>query len=178
MQKPNGRLDMFSAKQTVLAAIGLGIILAGCGGDSSPTAPDPVMDLWTTVTVTSVEVIKDGDGIEGQGEFYFFRKVGGTGIGWTRNLSSGESDPVNWTKKMRQVDYKGDGYFFAIEFRCTEYDQNILGDVYPDSDMDDRHASANYVMSPDLNETNYITLGNDQCKVRLHYKIESLLIAE
>jgi len=178
LQKSNGMLDVFSAKLAVLAAIVVGIILAGCGDDSSPIAPDSVMDLWTTVTVTSVEVIKDGDGIEGQGEFYFYRQVGGTGIGWTANLSSGESDPVNWTKRMHQVDYKGEGYSFSIEFRCTEYDRNILGNVYPDSDMDDRHATANYVMSPDLNETNYITLGNDKCKVLLHYAIASSLVAE
>lgn len=163
------------AKLTALAAIAVAVFLAGCGSDDSPASPKPTMNLRTQVTVTRVEVIKDGDGIEGRGEFYFFRYVGGTGIGWTRNLSSGQSDEVNWTKTMLQRDYKGEGHSFYVEFRCTEYDRNILGDVYPDSDMDDRRGAANYIMRPDLVETNYITLGNDRCKVRLHYSITSSL---
>lgn len=165
---------MLRTKLTILAAIAATALLAGCGSDS-PTAPDPVMNLRTTVTVTRVEVIKDCDGIEGRGEFYFYRYVGGTGIGWTRNLSTGQSDNVNWTKTMLQRDYTGEGHPFYVEFRCTEYDQNILGDVYPDSDMNDRRGAANYVMRPDLAETNYITLGTDRCKVRLHYRITSAL---
>lgn len=166
---------MLIAKPTALAAITVAVVLTGCGSDRSPTSPDPVMNLRTQVTVTSVEVIKDCDGIEGSGEFYFYRQVGGTGIGWTRNLSSGQSDVVNWTVTMLQRGYTGEGHSFSVEFRCTEYDQNILGKIYPDSDMDDRRGVANYVMSPDLAETNYITLGTDRCKVRLHYKIASSL---
>ena len=42
--------------------------------------------------------------------------------------------------------------------------------------MNDRSAVANYVTSPDLQQTNYITLGNDKCKVRLHYTISSRLV--
>lgn len=167
---------MLRTRLTALSAIVAAAVLTGCGSDS-PTSPEPVMNLRTQVTVTRVEVIKDGDGIEGRGEFYFYRYVGGTGIGWTRNLSSGQSDEVNWTKTLLQRDYTGEGHQFYVEFRCTEYDQNILGDVYADSDMDDRRGAANYFMSPDLAETNYITLGNDRCKVRLHYRITSSLEA-
>lgn len=165
-------------KLIALAATSAALALTGCSGDGgSPLAPDaePTMNLRTTVTVSSVQVIKDGDGIEGQGEFYFWRKVGGTGFGWTRNLSTGESDVVDWTTTMLQRDYTGQGYPFDITFRCTEYDQNIAGDTYPDSDMNDREATAHYVQSPDLQETNYITLGNDRCRVRMHYTITSSL---
>jgi len=163
----------------LLAAMAAALVLTGCsGGGSSPTSPpdvQPTVNLSTTVTIISVKVLQDGDGIEGRGEFYFWRQVSGSGRGWSRDLSPGEIDPVDWTVTLGQNDYRGEGLAFGIEFRCTEYDQDILGNIYADSDMDDRHATANYVMSPDLTESNYITLGNDKCKVRMYYKINSTL---
>lgn len=171
---------MFRTMLIALAVTAAAFSLTGCSDDgSSPTGPtnaEPTMDLRTVITVTKVDVIHDGDGIEGGGEFYFYRQVGGTGIGWTRNLSSGQSTTVNWNKTLLQRDYEGEGHPFSVMFRCTEYDQNIWGDVYPDSDMNDRGATANYISHPGLSETNYITLGNDQCKVRMHYRITSQLV--
>jgi hypothetical protein len=155
--------------------------IGGCGDDSSPAAPevapDPSYDLYTYVTVSRVDVIKDGDGIEGQGEFWFYRQVGGTGYGWGDDVPSGGSSIVDWTKTMRYQDYDPEvPHSFEVMFQATEYDQNILGEVYADSDMDGRSATASYVMSPTLTETNYITLGNDKCKVRMHYSIRSELV--
>lgn len=169
-----------SARNLLLAAAAaLGTILGGC--DSSPTDPggapaDPVMNLETYVTVTHVEVLKDGDGVEGKGEFYFYRQVSGSGIGWEAQLSSGQSQTLNAKYTLVTRNYTGTGLGFRIEFRATEWDKNILGEVYADKDMDDRRAAASYVSSPDLRETNYITLGNDQCRVRLHYTITSALV--
>ncbi len=149
--------------------------LAGC--DVSPTAPaDPVMDLETTVTFTRVEVLKDGDGIEGKGEFWFFRTVNGSGAGWGGTLSSGDTQPLNKTVTRRQRGYTGTGDELAITFEATEYDADITGKTYADSDMDHRSATARYTMSPDLQDRNYITLGNDKCRVRLHYTVSSLLV--
>jgi hypothetical protein len=170
-----------SARSLFLVAAALSVPLLGGCSESSPTGPDPVedpvMNLETDVTVTRVEAIKDGDGIEGRGEFYFYRQVGGSGIGWEANLSSGQSQTLNWKKVLLNRNFDGTGTPFTVEFQATEYDKDITGHVYADSDMDARMAAAHYVTSPDLQETNYITLGNDKCKVRLHYTIRSHLVA-
>ena len=132
--------------------------------------------LTTKVTVTKFECIKDGDGVEGAGEFSFFADVNYSGKIWFRTLSSGQSSVLDWSGSSSQVGYTGTGRNLEVKFGCTEMDVTAFGKEYPDSDMNERRGTAKYVTSPDLAETNYITLGNDNCKVRLHYRITSELV--
>lgn len=157
------------------------VTLAGCSGDDSPTAPtapdpDPVSSLLTTVSFTKIECLVDGDPVGGQGEFTLYCNLIDGGRQWDKSMTSEQSYPMNKKKYFEDLEYTGTGQPFNITFRATEWDTNILGDVYADDDMNNRSATANYTTSPDLATTNYITLGNSKCKVRLHYTISSEMV--
>lgn len=161
----------------VLVAIAAFLIplASGCGKSSpaAPTAPpEPEMEVRTTVTITTFEVIKDGDGIEGKGEFYWFHTIGGSGRATWATVGTGES----YTLNRRQSLQAAEGYPVRVGFRCSELDVDILGNEYNDSDMDNRERFAVHTATDDLDGRWYITLGNDNCKVRMHYTIATTLV--
>lgn len=167
-----------STFEQALRCILLGVLLlCGCG-DSSPTQPDPepqtVQMLEWTTTVVSFECLVDGDGIEGAGDFTWWTTLSGETRNYETTLSSGKSTPVNFSYSG-SARYSGNPLLRTVHFTCTEWDQDIAGNVYPDSDMNNRAARADeYIPAAPI--TNYITLGNSNCKVRLHYTITSKVV--
>jgi hypothetical protein len=71
------------------------------------------------------------------------------------------------------------GQVFELEFRATEWDTTILGQDAPDSRMDDLNSAAFYHYSGQSDwvpeETNFITLGSGECRIRLPYQIMKLI---
>lgn len=127
--------------------------------------------LETTTTIVSLEALNDGDGIEGAGEFRFTVEVPGENKSWERTISTGNRASLNWTTSHKSV-YGGTPLTSYVKITCSEIDKDITGREYNDGDMDYRNARADEsVPAPDI--TNYITLGNNECKVRLHYTIKS-----
>ncbi|MFO7608510.1 MAG: hypothetical protein R6X35_04840 [Candidatus Krumholzibacteriia bacterium] len=161
--------------------------LVACSGDdpASPAAPEPTTTyeaMQATFTVLRFECLTDGDGVEGAGEFDFQVDVPYMNETWERNLSSGQSAALDWTNTIGMGTYTADtpeprAYTEAfVKFKCTEWDKDVLGRDFPDSDMDAREATARHTPVAGTEVVNYITLGNDQCRVRLHYRIVFELI--
>lgn len=175
-------MSIHSLPRRVLSILLLLAPLAACSDDDgSPTDPgDPSAELIPvlvyTLTITRFECIVDGDGVEGAGEFEF-TAYGGEGgqQTWERSLSSGQSAALDWSWVEGYHGYEGDPVPVEIGFRCTEWDRNILNEVYPDSNMDGRHVTATEMVT-EGSISNYITMGNAQCKVRLHYGITAEVV--
>lgn len=164
------------------AACALLVPLAACGGDdpAAPAAPEPTTTyeaMQATFTIVRFECLTDGDGIEGAGEFDFRAGIPYMHESWDRTLSSGQSASLGWTNTIGMGTFAADvpeprPYTEAfVNFRCTEWDTDVLGRDFPDSDMDAREATARHAPVAGTEVVNYITLGNDNCRVRLHYRI-------
>lgn len=158
------------------------IPLVGCGSDdpASPAAPAATTTyeaVSATFTVLRFECLTDGDGAAGAGEFDFRVSVPFSNKSWDRQLSSGESSTLDWTNTVGLGTFEADTpeprpYTEAfVAFECTEWDTDVLGRDFPDSDMNERTATARHAVQPGTEVVNYITLGNDNCRVRLHYRI-------
>lgn len=169
------------------AACLLLVPLVACSGDdpASPAPPDPTTTyeaMQGTFTVMRIECLTDGDGVEGAGEFDFWAAVPYVSERWDRTLSSGQSTTLDWTNTIGLGTFQADApepraYTEAfVSFQCTEWDTDVLGRDFPDSDMDAREATARHTPRAGTEIVNYITLGNDQCRVRLHYRIVFELI--
>jgi len=155
------------------------LILTACSEDeASPTAPDPgpqtIQLVEVTTTIVRFEALNDGDGIEGAGEFRFTVDVPGDEKSWERTLSSGNSSNLNWTTTYQQA-YSGDPRKTYVRIHCSEIDKDITGREYNDGDMNLRFLEAEETV-PSADITNYMTLGNSECRVRLHYTIKSKVI--
>ena len=96
---------------------------------------------------------------------------------WERQLSSGESATLNWSNSFAEH-YNGTPHEVAVEFLCSEKDINIAGDTFNDPDMDARRKTAIETIDVGEQITNRITMGNDNCKVRLHYVLKARLEVE
>lgn len=158
----------------IVTAVLASPLLAGCG-KSSPTRPTaaaptagPATTLQTTVTVKRILVIEDGDGVEGKGDFHFTAFVDLQRKDWDRTMGNGESTTLNWSIVLHAQSGS-----FDVTFRATEWDTNVLGQVYPDSDMDGREKSTSHSYAPSSDGNYSIELGNSNCKVRMYYTIES-----
>ena len=174
MTRPNESWQIFA-----LALISL--LALGCGDDGSSTAPvvetDPVETFWVDFTIVRFECIVDGDAIEGAGEFHFRAQVGSRSKTWRRELHSGESSTLNWSDSFGE-NYEGAPHEVAVEFLCAENDVTIGGVVFNDPDMDARRITAIETIDVGEQITNRITMGNDKCKVRLHYVLKARLEVE
>ncbi len=134
------------------------------------------------IKLKSFYVIKDCDGIEGAGDFSFSvqvldskGKVLTSYSGGSATLNDGESVNINKTlsiKLKREIGNK-----FMIKFICSEWDKDILGNVYEDTRMNHKPISFthNYNSSgswSDISGTRKLTLnpGSD-CSSELLYTI-------
>jgi hypothetical protein len=153
-------------------------VLSGCG-KSSPTAPvvepgpepEPELRLRTTVTVTRILAVKDCDGAEGAGEFQFAAIVHTRSKVWFTQLSTGDSKTVNWENV-----FSNQSGTFEVEFQATEGDVDVFGNEFADPDMSWNTADRSHTFSVSTNGDYSITLGNDRCKVRRYYTIESEMV--
>jgi hypothetical protein len=174
---------------TTLAVLAL--TAAGCG--DSPTAPKagvttpPVEPEFVDVTVTfeSVYVVEDGDGIEGAGDFVFqvIAGMGNESLDYSTSrtdlvrVNTGGTLALNKSKTFR---FRPDGHFpLSYTVAATEVDQDVLGNVYADSDLNNAFKT---VIVPDdarhydigLMKTR---LGNSNCMVEFRVRITSKPVA-
>lgn len=131
--------------------------------------------------------ITDCDGIEGDGEFnfdvYIQNRGGGNLHHYTKSITSGEqSNPINKTYQIKME--KALGQKFTVKFVCTETDKSIFGVVYSDDRMNAREGAITYEFNSSggwgvagtgaalpSGATQIITLGSDNCQVKLTYNI-------
>lgn len=156
-------------------------LVTGCGKDS-PTAPKEAAPQYLDVTVTLVRLlaVADGDGIEGAGDFEYYAEVFNgqpstlTTSGSTQ-LETGSVLALNKSRVIRVA--KGDKQQIRVSFTGTEWDQNILGDVYADTRMDhlteSRTHAENTAAAGFSDGERWITLGTGELQFRLIYTITS-----
>jgi hypothetical protein len=155
------------------------LFVPGCGDEESPTEPASVDESIELIridfNIERFECIVDGDGIEGAGDFAFRVTVDYHEKTWLRQLSDGQSSTLNWSEAMQYAN-DGNPIEVRVTFICSERDTNILGELFNDADMDGRTATAVESVGVDTSISNYITLGNSNCKVRLHYTLKGSLV--
>ena len=157
-------------------------LVTGCGKDSNPMAPKaPAPPEYVDVTVTLVRLyaVADGDGIEGAGEFSYRALVndgpGPLDISGYQVLDTGSSHALGQKKVMRIR--KDEYYQIQVKFTATEWDMDILGNVYADTRMDNlteqrMHTSTSTTAGFNDGER-WITLGTGDLQFRLVYTITS-----
>lgn len=151
-------------------------LLTGCGKDN-PVAPQ-VQTQYEDVTVTLVRIIAvaDGDGIEGAGDFTYEAFVNdGTSfrVAGSCDINTGDSYTIN-RKRVIRIE-KGQSYNIDVKFTATEWDKDILGNVYPDSRLD--HVSAHRLHSNGSTSAGFsdgertLTIGGSDLQLRFVYRI-------
>ncbi|MEK7316205.1 MAG: hypothetical protein AAB011_08500 [Candidatus Eisenbacteria bacterium] len=148
---------------------------AGCG-KSSPTAPEPpaVPEQQylhqSRVIVDRIHVSDDGDLI-GEGEFDFKWNVAGFDKQKSADLTTGDDLTID-----DRFLITGDGRSFTVYFEASEWDTDILGNNFRDPDMNKRSKTVEFTGTRSSSESYSITLGNEDCKVTLHYTVQALLV--
>lgn len=156
-------------------------LLAGCG-TNHPTAPLAARpdSLDVTVTLDRIFAVADGDGIEGAGDFDYsatvFASAGkAMGAEGSAKIETGSSLALNRSRVYRFE--KGSDGIVEVSFTATEWDQNIFGEVYPDSRLDHvtefRIHSETKAGATFNDGERWITLGSGGLQLRLIYRITS-----
>lgn len=167
-------------------AAGNATILASFEGQSGELAFHVASERYITgaLELLRIECLGDCDDVtQGKGDFSyqieFPPNYDGTAsypdASHVIRLGTGESyalvDLPVWSFTV--IDLPGNS--LELTFRATEWDQTILGRVFPDPDMNDRTSTASYSWRPGgdwiPDGDNYITLGSGSCRLRLHYRI-------
>lgn len=155
------------------------ILLSGCG-KSSPTAPEgtaaaPAEPGRQRVTLywAFVEVINDGDLI-GAGDFEFRRGLNGSRTFTSKTLGTGDEWEIDKTEYFTAEV----GTRFSVYFEATEWDADILGNEFPDPDMDGRSKTSSFTIGSERDGTRSITLGNDDCKVRVYFHLSFAAVSQ
>lgn len=167
------------ARPAVLALAA--VVLAACGdaGMVQPPEPEPEPAPELTRLVLDfnyIEVIKDCDGIEGDGEFSFrvraSRSFGGTSTVHNRSHQLGDGDRTGAIGRLTTSTEAVAGKQVTVELRASEVDQNIFTGAY----NDERMSNATRTLAHSFNGTNWgnlgprtISVGSGNCQVRLHY---------
>ena len=131
-------------------------------------------------------VVKDCDGIEGNGEFQYdvyVRDINGKNIHhYSKSINTGEgANSINKTYKIKLE--KKIGAKFTVAFYCSEWDKPLIGASYRDSRMNSEYGADTFEFnssaqwglagtgggSSSIIES--IALGSGNCKVRLNYNI-------
>ena len=150
-------------------------LTTGCG-KSSPTGPQPPAVPaqqylhQSRVRFERIHVSNDGDFI-GPGELDF--KVGLVGdiTQQSATLTTGDDLQIE-----AEVGILGDGVAFTVYFEASEWDTDILGNNFRDPDMNKRSKTVEFTGTRSSKESYSITLGNDDCKVTLHYTVTPILV--
>jgi hypothetical protein len=160
-------------------------LATGCGKAGNPMAPkvEPAAaeSLDVKVTLVRIEALLDGDGIEGPGDFDFAASVYDGApptleVSGFEHIDAGSHYTIERSRTIRCP--KDDSYRIIVKFEATEWDGDIFGGSWPDTRMDhlkDQHIIVNGSSSNDFNLAGerYITLGGDELRIRLVYRMTS-----
>lgn len=171
----NTQIHRFAAALCIVA------LLAGCSGGDGPTGPDPeptpdpVPEPTTTTLVLDfhhIEVIKDCDGAEGDGDFEF--RVTTASPTYVQhyyarpNLGPGGKTPVIGRQTYRrEKTWRGE---VAVNFIASEWDRDIFGTEWTDDRMSELAAEVTHVHRDGVWSnlgSQTATLGSGECQVRL-----------
>ena len=169
------------ARHATLAAVAL--LLAACTSDGmvQPPEPEPEPDPVpeTTVLVLDfnyIEVIRDCDGIEGDGDFTFRVQTrpsfGSSRTVLNRSYTLGDGDRTPAIGRVTTQTTAVAGKAVTVELLAREVDQNIFIGAYNDDRMnnvtrtlDHRYTGSGWTsLGP-----RSMTVGSGDCQVRLHY---------
>ncbi len=183
MPRPHERLNSLSASALLLVS------LTACTTDSAMgPAPEPQPQPEPVVTTTMlqidfnyVEVIKDCDGIEGDGDFHFrVRALPSWANAVTvhnRSHTLGDGDRTAALGRSTLTAAANTGQQVTVELTASERDKPLIGATYNDSRMNNatRTAAHSYrdgAWSGQGPRT--ISLGSGSCQVRLHYTVNQI----
>jgi len=144
------------------------LVVGACSHSSAPVSVAPPGPQIVTVELegTIFTALADGDGIEGKGDFEIRVETPyGSRNGYV-TLGTGEFTNLRWVFTGSH-DYHGEPVPSSIRLICTEWDSDIFGNNFPDSDMDHRSGTGRFT-APGVGQGS-ITIGNDNCRVRLDY---------
>lgn len=157
------------------------VVVAACGGDGmvQPPEPDPDPEPQVTRLVLDfnyIEVVRDCDGIEGDGEFTFRvlanRSFGSTSTVYNRTHQLGDGARTGAIGRLTTTTEAVSGKQVTVELRASEEDHNIFVGTY----NDDRMNNTSRTLSHSFNGNrwtrlgpNTISVGSGDCLARLHY---------
>jgi hypothetical protein len=161
--------------------------LAACESRSAtepaPTpAPEPVITTTRLqLDFDYVEVIKDCDGIEGDGDFRFVvvatPSFGGSVTMHNRSHTLGDGDRTEAIGRRTFSAAASNGLQVTVELRASEVDKPLIGATYNDARLNDARGARAHVHNNGV-WTNLgpqsITLGSGDCRVRLRYTATQL----
>jgi len=145
-------------------------VSTGCG-KSSPTAPEaaaaPTQQPFTQAVILFdyIHVVNDGDLI-GKGELDFTWGVDRKRTQKSATLSDGDDLTIDRSEYVN-----GEGTDFTVYFEASEWDTDLLTGNFRDPDMNKRSKTVYFTVSPGMRGSYTVTLGNDDCKVVLHYTV-------
>lgn len=160
-------------------------LATGCFKESNPMAPrvPPAVpeSLDVKVTLVRIDALIDGDGIEGPGDFAFVSSVYDGApptleVSGFEHIDAGSHYSIERSRTIRCP--KDNSYRIIVKFEATEWDGDIFGATWPDTRMDhlkDQHIIVNGSSSNNFNLSGerYITLGGDELRIRLVYRMTS-----
>jgi hypothetical protein len=167
------------------------MVFTGCSEDSNPVDPvnsgggdpDPVVKTHDNIDITLKKfyVVRDCDGIEGDGEFEFKIQILNSNntvlYTYTKGgleLGGGDSFTINYTAPITMA--RTEGNKFRVRFICTEWDRPIIGDPYRDSRMNQQTLTLSHIFSGDkwsnISGIRYMTTnpGSD-CSTEFSYTV-------
>ena len=161
---------------SLVPALYLAVLTAGCGGGGSPTGPGPTPKSVTlTLNFSSIEVIEDCDGIEGDGDFDFEVLASTPDAVTIVDRETITLGPGGRSRSLGRQSFTmdaGENTHVVVSFRATELDKNILGTVYADARLNHVLGSIDHVYSNGMWShlgPQSISLGSSGCRVRLDW---------
>jgi hypothetical protein len=146
------------------------------------------------IRLLSVNCIHDCDGLlDGNGEFSYraYYTVSGSATsnvirqtsGYPSSggaVSLGDGGSISLSEFLDALVVEDAGAYVDVGFRATEWDRDIFGQVFPDSAMNDRLATARWVWSLSNGWGSAVGIhtltltGSGSCAISLRYQIEAL----
>ncbi len=169
---------MTTRMHSIVAALCLAVLTAGCGGDS-PTGPGPAPKTMTlTINFSSIQVIEDCDGIEGDGDFDFEVLASTPDAITIVDRETITLGPGGKSRSLGRQSFTMDASVHPhvdVSFRASELDKDIFGTVYADARLDHVLGSVDHVYSNGAWShvgPQSIILGSSGCRVRLDWTAE------
>lgn len=126
------------------------------------------------------KAIKDCDGgINGDGEFSISVKISAGNKTFSQsNIKAGNGDKINFSWHHAFKANRTQNNYIKVEFTCTEWDKNVIGQTIKDKNMSSKKGSIKHEFKNGSwtsigNGTKTITLnpGNSSCSTSLQYRI-------